>query len=337
MKHRFILAPIVVCASFVLSDARATLLRKNRAQKGLEPRNGLQASIPSKHVSAQPSEVSTNRIVARDATKTTASVMMGTVLTFFLNNVKTRGPVRASGTVILLMSLVMPERFAIAATCGSFAGMANVPVIPTVGDSVALGCLCAAMMILFDQEQWLIGVGGRLGFIAQCACTTQFIISSFFRNPPESAALFGSYPAIIELILGLPFVSFCTIFGGLFMKNWREALARKGTKQTSLQPVYQRLSTPTAAVGVTGLLATLLFPTSVAGPVFSGSFIAMSSPSTIESRGALVMACFLGGLSQQLLSGVLIGGWGGKLGTASLMGVLLHNWLLKGNSAQASK
>jgi hypothetical protein len=261
--------------------------------------------------------------------KSCVAAFIGTVLTFVLNNVYQLGPVQASGFTSLFVCLVLPEKLAIAAACGSFAGMAKTTVIDGVFASMILGIICAVMMLLFDEQKWLIGVGGRLGFIAQCACTTQVIIASLFRGPSDAAKIVGSYPGIKKLLFDLPSVSLYTVVGAVFMKVWKEILARLSKHTTVLESVYKRLSTTVGAVGATGLIATLLSPASVAGPVFCGSFIAMSSQARIRSGSELVGASILGGVSQQLLTGFLLGGWGGKLGTASLMGVLLYNILLE--------
>ena len=51
----------------------------------------------------------------------------------------------------------------------------------------------------------------------------------------------------------------------------------------------------------------------------------------------------MGAISQQSLAGILLGGWGGKLGTAALMGVLSYNVIAKtveriiGKSANAAE
>ena len=55
----------------------------------------------------------------------------------------------------------------------------------------------------------------------------------------------------------------------------------------------------------------------------------MSAPAKIQTYGALLGASIMGAISQQSLAGVLLGGWGGKLGTAALMGVLSYNVLAK--------
>lgn len=88
-----------------------------------------------------------------------------------------------------------------------------------------------------------------------------------------------------------------------------------------LEVLYQRLSSSVAASSVTGLLSAAILPASMAGPVFCGSFVAMSSPDQLKTYGSMIASSALAGMCQVAMSGVLLGGWGGKLGTAALLGV----------------
>jgi hypothetical protein len=114
------------------------------------------------------------------------------------------------------------------------------------------------------------------------------------------------------------------------MSAWKEALTSQSKKvgySDASTVVFNRLSTSVAAVSATGLVMSL-FPVSAAGPAFCGSFIAMSSPEKIETYGGLLGASLIAGASQIFLTGVMLGGWGGKLGTASLLGVLLYRKMM---------
>ena len=252
---------------------------------------------------------------------TVASVLVATVATFVLNNSLNMGPVKASSIVGLLSACVLPQQYAIAAFCASFAGMAKTAVIPSVAASGVLGLVCAAMLTLFDQKKWLVGVGGRLGFVAQLACTTQFLIASLlFGTPAAPAALVGSTPLNFRILAAqLPMVASLTVGGALFMRYWKYLLASKS----------KRLSSLVGSVSVTGLLAGLALPPSMAGPIFCGSFVAMAAPTKLPTLMSLVWASILAGAAQQSLAGVMLGGWGGKLGTAALMGVLAYRGLAK--------
>jgi hypothetical protein len=203
--------------------------------------------------------------------------------------------------------------------------MAKLAVIPGgMPASAVLGVLCAAALTLFDRKKWLIGMGGRLGFIAQSACTTQFIITSLLMGgATESAALVGRVTSWPKVASQLPQVTTFTVLGALFMKYWKEFF----TKKTPVH--FQRLSTSVAAVGATGLVASVLLPASLAGPAFCGSFVAMSAPTKLPSLLSLVGASALAGLSQQAMAGIMLGGWGGRLGTAAYLGVLSYTLLSK--------
>lgn len=325
MNHRRILQAFILVAGVAIgaNGAKSTTPRRRKSSISgprdvSSQKNSITTHFGSKKLAVATKSSTTAPSTSLVLSSQEISAVFGTVLTFVLNNYYALGPVQASSVTTLFVSLVLPEKLAIPAVCGSFAGMAKTTVIDGVKSSLILGCMCAIMLKIFDEQKWLVGVGGRLGFIAQCACTFQFVVTSFFHNPSESAALIGYYPKIGELISGLPLICLSTVVGAIFMKAWKEIIILQSQNKTYFQSVYKQLSTNAAAVGVTGLIATLLSPASIAGPVFCGSFISMSSPSKLSSWRALIIASLLGGLSQQLLSGVLVGGWGGKLGTASL-------------------
>ena len=214
-------------------------------------------------------------IIKSESVHTAVTITAAATFTYALNNFYNLGPIRASSITALLAAMILSEKLALAATCGSFAGMAKMAVIPTLA-SVILGLTCTSMMILFDRQKWFLGVGGRLGFIAQCACTFQFIISSLFLTPSSSAELIGTYPSIIELLKPLPSVALFTAAGAFFMSMWKQIMAEhtRRPRNTEIESnIYQRLSGSCAAVGGTGLLATLALPAAAAGPAFCGSFI----------------------------------------------------------------
>lgn len=301
-------------------------------------------SPDSKSTVAATSSLKTNQtirnVLENTAFQSAASVFAGTVLTFILNNFVSLGPIKSSSLTALLATLVLPENLARAALCGSFAGMATLKVIPGIGHGLALGLTCAAMMAFFDKQKWLIGMGGRLGFISQCACTLQFIVSCIFWLPPSEVGLVSSYPKFSKLLAQLPSVAFFTAVGTFFMSYWKELVGEKAKNPLNTEAVtriYKRLSNPVAAVGSTGLLASFLLPASAAGPVFCGTFIAMSAPEKIQTYGGLLGASIMGGVCQLSLAGVFVGGWGGKLGTAALMGVLSYKKSMQLAGMKANK
>ena len=69
---------------------------------------------------------------------------------------------------------------------------------------------------------------------------------------------------------------------------------------------------------------------------FCGSFVAAVSPSSLPSLLALVVASVLAGLSQLDLTGLLVGGWGGNLGTAALIVVVGYRRMIKATNGFVS-
>lgn len=280
---------------------------------------------------------SSKQVLSSSQLQSAAAVFVGTILTYYLNNHRNWGPIVASSMVGILSAVSLPLPLALASFCGSFAGMAKAAVISSrsmVPSVLLLGAVCAAMMAIFDRQKWLVGVGGRLGFIAQCACTLQFVFFSLMIDKavtPGVAALVGSFGDPIQVLSKMPLVCLSTLGGALFMSFWKEAMAekvRENKDDRAKSQLYQRLSNSVAASSIVGLLAGALLPAGVAGPAFCGSFIAMSAPAKLETYGSLIGASIMGGLCQQAMSGVLQGGWGGRLGTASLLGVLSYRLIV---------
>ena len=99
----------------------------------------------------------------------TCAATAATVITYIVNNQYNLEPVLGSSVVALASAIALgPNRpvMQLAALCGSFAGMARQAVIPSPAAAVVLGLVCSYMIRLFDRQKWLIGKGGRLGFIA---------------------------------------------------------------------------------------------------------------------------------------------------------------------------
>jgi len=278
------------------------------------------------------------------------SIVVGTVLTYVLNNHRNfnLGPIKASCTVGLLSAIFLPQSLVVPTFGGSFAGMARVAVIPSgIFPPLILGLLCSTMINIFDERKWFVGIGGRLGLMAQLACTIQFILSTALvgHRFPIVVSPAGGGAKLVDLaayatwtkqrwISLLPLCS-STVLGALFMNTWKEAFTAKSNQSIEemgpfLSGIACRLSTPVAAVGVTGLImmSSIFSRSSIVGPAaLCGAYVAMSSPQKIETHGELIGASIMAGICQWMLSGVLLGGWGGKLGTASLIGVLLYRAL----------
>ena len=153
-----------------------------------------------------------------------SSVFFGCLLTFTLNNYFIAvGPIMASSIVGMIATLVLPEKLAIAAFCGCFAGMAREAVIPGISASAVLGLVSAVMLTVFDRKKILVGVGGRLGFIAQLACTSQVFISSLAFVPQAGAKIIGAYPSPRILLAQILPTCLFTAVGALMMSVWKES------------------------------------------------------------------------------------------------------------------
>jgi hypothetical protein len=208
--------------------------------------------------------------------------------------------------------------------------MAKMAVIPTLfsvqllDSALLLGIVCAAMLGLFDKNGWLVGKGGRLGTIAQCACTLQFVALEFANNNLKwSAQKSATTAALADFSLyehmlareQLVTIMLFSVAGALFMRTYRHLSSKLSLK---------RLSHSVAAVGVTGVVGGYILSPIHAGAAFCGSFVSMSNSNTLPGTISLILASSLAGASQLGLAGVLLGGWGGKLGTAALFGVLTY-------------
>ena len=281
-------------------------------------------------------------VTSDGTTAKTCAATAATVITYIVSNQYNLGPVLGSSVVALASAIALgPKRpvLQLAALCGSFAGMARQAVIPTPAAALVLGLVCSYMIRLFDRQKWLIGKGGRLGFIAQVACTSTFailryglrVIPSSIRSMVESVlgevvapaalvdlSLYKSLSAAGVATTLVP-MALSTIAGALFMQSFK-----KYASKLSLP----RLATPTAAVGATGAIAALISPTA-AGPAFVGSFVAMSAPTILENKRAIIIASALSAVGWVGMTGLLLGGWGGKMGTAALLGVLMYGTLPK--------
>ena len=274
----------------------------------------------------------------------TCAATAATVITYIVNNQYNLGPVMGSSVVALASAIALgPTRpvVQLAALCGSFAGMARQAVIPSPAAAVVLGLVCSYMIRLFDRQKWLIGKGGRLGFIAQVACTSTFVvlryglrvIPSSIRSILESILGEAVAPAALvdlNLYKSLSVAGAATTLAPMILSTIAGAFFMSFFKEYASKLSLPHLATPTAAVGATGAIAALVSPT-VAAPAFVGSFIAMSAPTVLKNRKALALASALSAVAWVGMTGLLLGGWGGKMGTAALLGVLMYGALPKGS------
>jgi len=270
----------------------------------------------------------------------TCAATAATVVTYIVNNQYNLGPVMGSSLVALASAIVLgPSRpvLQLAALCGSFAGMARQAVTPTPAAAVVLGLVCSYMIRLFDRQKWLIGKGGRLGFIAQVACTSTFVALRFGSRVIPSSIRSLLVPVLGEVVAPAALVDLslyrslsvsgiCATLPPMILSTIAGAFSMLYFKEYASKLSLPRLATPTAAVGATGAIAALVSP-AVAGPAFIGSFVAMSAPTVLANRKALAAASALSAVGWIGMTGLLLGGWGGKMGTAALLGVIMYGSL----------
>jgi hypothetical protein len=265
------------------------------------------------------------------------------VLTWYAHASQKCSPVLASSAVALLSSLVSPG-LGQAGFCGSFAGM-SAPSLLANGwsDALQLGILTSVLFeTLIHYRNLLLGIGGRLGFVAFLALNSfallhhipLFTSSTSVLTPPSllSTTLFTAMGAVITIAL-------------------REA--------SDDRPA----SDPVRASALVGILAALLvgcheqFNNASALAVYAGSFVGMSLPSRLlkgiipgQSKpisgnnnkqpataftllSIYALAGALGGMYNVLLTRMGLwavpAGWGGKAGTTSMLGVLTCRLLSK--------
>ena len=266
------------------------------------------------------------------------------------------GPVMGSAAIALAAAILLgPGRptLQLSALCGSFAGMARLAVVPGFASSAVLGAACALALAAFDRGGWLVGRGGRLGFIAQVACTGTYLLlrhgvpllpapfggflgTGTLASGPSALidrAMYGDLPSWIGAAAAeaaWPLIP-SAVLGAFAMRAWMAAARGAEDVVGGEGPAgwaARRLGTPTAAVGATGALSALLLPPAGAGMAYVGSFVAMSAPSVLGGGWALGLASALSAVAWAIpMKGLLLGGWGGKMGTAALVGVLSYDAL----------
>eukprot|EP00968_Pinguiococcus_pyrenoidosus_P018032 scaffold1849_cov239-Pinguiococcus_pyrenoidosus.AAC.3 len=105
-----------------------------------------------------------------------------------------------------------------------------------------------------------------------------------------------------------------TMVGGFFMRLWQFVFKR----------TTARLGSPVMSVGMTGVTMGLLFPPQAAAAAIGGSFCAMASKDVLPTLRALGLVLAFTGVWQFIFTGVLYGGWAGKLGTSALVANLIY-------------
>jgi hypothetical protein len=235
-----------------------------------------------------------------------------------------------------------------AAMCGSFAGMssAQVLLLPNWQTVMALGLLTSALFEgMIHTRNLYLGLGGRLGLTAFIGVNVMALVQGV---PMVTATpMRGLKDAPFAVMAGL------SALGSVATIALREASDDSAAAD------------PVRAASVIGLLAALVvgfggFTDMGALATYGGAFVGMSSPSRLmrglvpgkqlsaakpgfEPSAARLLASFavvgvFGGLVHALMMGygLWAGGWGGKAGFCSFVGVVLYRGMAKMETAVKS-
>jgi hypothetical protein len=221
--------------------------------------------------------------------------------------------------------------------CGSFAGMTtSALLLPNYKYALGLGAVTSILFeLLIHERNAFGGVGGRLGATAFLA--THIIAAT--QGIPTGVAF--------QSIQRMNFASSKVIS----MMGWH-AIGSVATIALRKASDDSAAADPVRAAAVVGLLASLLvginlngctvFTEQAALAVYGGAFVGMSLPSRLlnssppqntswQLLGSFALAGALGGWIHSLTIhwNWWLGGWGGKAGFCSFLGVLLYQRVYK--------
>lgn len=189
---------------------------------------------------------------------------------------------------------VFVRRFAVAAYCGSFVGMASAAVFPHYAPLAAAAC--AAALVYVAAKFTFGGFGGKLGTVAFAGSVPVALLFGYAFT--ETPALQG--PLLVQLVFFSVAAAVITYILNIRL-GWGSVLA-------------------SALVGLAaGIALPLLSPAN--GPlwavmVFCASFVGMASPKRLPHEGAVAIAGIFCALIF-IFSTPYFAGAGGKLGTAA--------------------
>ena len=225
------------------------------------------------------------------------SVALGATLTYVLSVHAGLGPVVASAFVGLLAGVTL-SRVAVPAYCGSFVGMASPAVFPGL-ESVALAGVVAGLAFVASKGAF-DGFGGKLGTTALFGCLVAVPLAGL-EYAPATAAPWGEAYLIVPVAVA-------------------------GAVATVAVSVDLEAG-PVVASGLLGLVAGVGFPLLVpelggtlAAVAFCASFVGMSSPDRLRTRGVAVAGATCGLVFLAVTPA--LEGAGGKLGTIAFIACL---------------
>ena len=217
-------------------------------------------------------------------------VIVGTIISFALNNEFGLQAVAASSIVGFLASIVIPKH-QIALYCGSFAGMASIEVFSRY-ESVLLSGLITGITLVFTKHVFK-GFGGKLGISAFVGTTISAAIMDKIPRGSIELSIKVSDWIILYFILGAAIT---------FMIDEKKKIGTVGSSS------------------IVGIIGALLLPIIhgnegdlYAIAAFCGTFIGMTSLQRIKKRRYMIAAGAFGSMIFVYTNSIYVG-LGGKLG-----------------------
>jgi hypothetical protein len=220
-----------------------------------------------------------------------AAVVLGAILSYYIDVNLKQGAVLGAAVVGLLAALLFPD-YAVPAYTGSFVGMASVKLLPGIPHLVLAAVVAGIVYILALTVYG--GFGGKLGTIAAAACAfTGVCLSTEFTHPGVPAWNVGRLLVVTSIVAAV--VTY-------YLNN----NLKRG---------------PVLASAVVGLLGGVLLPfvfgdvgKTLAVMAICASFAGMSNTKRMPN---MLQVAFVGLFAAlvYMFSSPFIGGTGGKLGT----------------------
>lgn len=225
--------------------------------------------------------------------------LLGTLLTFYINNNLQLGGVVASSMVGLLGPLFFPK-LQRAIFCGSFAGMASTMIFTNVW-WVGLAGLLSGLLLAFSREIY-DGFGGKLGASGFFGTVTASLLAGQFILTNENVIIKSDINIAFYFIIGA------------VITYYVNKINKTGTVLAS------------SAIGlIGGLILPIIYGglsgVSYAVALFCGTFVGMTIIDRLTTEFYLFISSFMG-TTIYFYSQVNFVGLGGKLGTTAFASVV---------------
>ena len=225
--------------------------------------------------------------------------LLGTLLTFYINNSLELGGVVASSMVGLLGPIFFPK-IQRAIFCGSFAGMASTMIFTNVW-WVALAGILSGLLLAFSREIY-DGFGGKLGASGFFGTVTASLLAGEFILTNENVVLKSDINIAFYFIIGA------------VITYYVNKINKTGTVlASSAIGLIGGLILPIVYGGLTGV--------SYAVALFCGTFVGMTIIDRLTTEFYLFISSFMGSIIY-FYSQVNFVGLGGKLGTTAFASVV---------------